>query len=987
VARLSNRRLESPPRAPGARAASPFAPILALLFVLLSACSSTRSGPVPAAGTLKTLKDRSLVLPEDPGVPPDSEAAMRAYRDFLQQAAGDPQRPEAMRRLGDLEMESADARAAGASAGTGTAPVPGGGAPAATAAAVPGTTAPAAGEPLPPTASNYQAAVDLYLELLRAYPQSPDNDRVLYQLAHAYEQGGDLEAALRVLDRLVREYPKTRVYDEAQFRRGEIMFTLRNYAGAEQAYATVIRNLERTPFTERSLYMHGWSVYKQGRLDEALVSFFDVLDLKLGGRDESVPLEELPGLSRADRELVEDTLRVTSICLENLQGAETIPAYTTTDLRHRYEYRIYRSLGDTYLSQERVKDAADTFLAFVRRFPLHAQAPVLQARVIDIYQHAGFEALALDAKKEYVERYGPQSEYAQANPGAWTQDARPLVKGFLVELAHRDHALAQKSRKSEDRQLAVHWYRVLIDGFPQEPETAGANFLLAELLYEDGRYAGAAAEYEKTAYHYPAHEKSADAGYAALLAYAKEQDQLPAEQRPAVERTSIDSALQFGTVFAGDARVAAVLTNAAERLYALGDATRAMAVARRVLALQPPATPEQQRVAWTVVGHAAFDGGQFATAEQAYGEVLARTGASDAGRTALVERVAAAVYKQGEQARAAGRLPEAVEHFNRVATVAPQSPVRATAQYDAAAALIELKQWDAAAGTLEDFRRRYPGHPLQAGVGAKLALAYTEGGQWAQAAAEYERLSASASDPALARGSLWQAAELYERAQARAPAVAAYERYVQRFPAPFENAIEARARLLGLARTEGNPARTLARTRELMSAEQQGGSARTPHTRLLGAQAALALAEPVAAEYRSVALVEPLKKQLKLKKARMEDALKSYAVATDYGVAEVTTEATFRTAELYRDFGKALLASQRPKGLSKDELEQYDVLLEEQAFPFEEKATGLHEANARHSAEGIYDKWVKASFEALAALRPVRYGKNERSEEAIDAIR
>ncbi len=136
-----------------------------------------------------------------------------------------------------------------------------------------------------------------------------------------------------------------------------------------------------------------------------------------------------------------------------------------------------------------------------------------------------------------------------------------------------------------------------------------------------------------------------------------------------------------------------------------------------------------------------------------------------------------------------------------------------------------------------------------------------------------------------------------------------------------------------------------------------------------------------------MALVEPLKRQLKLKKDRLETALKAYAAAADYGVAEVSTAATFQTAELYRDFGKALMTSQRPKGLKKDELEQYNVLLEEQAFPFEEKAIELHELNARRTIGGIYDESVRASFTALGQMRPARYGKIERAPGVIDAIR
>ena len=117
------------------------------------------------------------------------------------------------------------------------------------------------------------------------------------------------------------------------------------------------------------------------------------------------------------------------------------------------------------------------------------------------------------------------------------------------------------------------------------------------------------------------------------------------------------------------------------------------------------------------------------------------------------------------------------------------------------------------------------------------------------------------------------------------------------------------------------------------------------------------------------------------------EALEAYAKVEEYGVAAVSTQATYAMADLYRHLGKSLLESDRPRGLKGDELEQYNVLLEEQAFPFEEKAIELHEANAKRASEGIYDKWVKQSFEALARLRPVRYGKAERSEGVIDAIR
>src|SRR5690606_32866594 len=71
--------------------------------------------------------------------------------------------------------------------------------------------------------------------------------------------------------------------------------------------------------------------------------------------------------------------------------------------------------------------------------------------------------------------------------------------------------------------------------------------------------------------------------------------------------------------------------------------------------------------------------------------------------------------------------------------------------------------------------------------------------------------------------------------------------------------------------------------------------------------------------------------------------------------------------------------SERPRNMDEDTLEQYVLLLEDEAVVFEERAIELHEANDALAREGLYDEGVKASFEALAKLVPARYGKTELS--------
>ena len=656
-------------------------------------------------------------------------------------------------------------------------------------------------------------------------------------------------------------------------------------------------------------------------------------------------------------------------------------------LRHDYEYRLYQALGGLYQTQQRVKDAADTYLDFVHRYPLHPQSPGLLARVVDIYQQAGFEALVWDVKRQFVDAYGAGSPFAQQRADLWQGEIRDHARSYLVEIAKRDHALSQQNADAGSRHRAIDAYQRLLQGYPGDADAAQVNFLLAELLFEDHRFGEAATEYEKTAYQYLPHPRSADSGYAALLAYAAQEPGLSSPaQRLQLTQSQVESAVRFADTFASDPRVPDVLVDAARKAFAAHDADRSADLARRLLA-QPDLPDGSRRIlAWNILAQGAFESGAFDDAEKAYLEVRSRLRPDDPRRHEVDERLAVSVYKQGEAAQKAGDLAGAARTYLRVGEVSPASPVRANAQFDAANAQIQLHDWSAAAATLEDFRARFADHALAPQVDLKLAAVYAEAQRWPEAAKEYEHLSMR-GDPALAAQAQWQAAELFEKGGQTASARHAYTEYVQRFPAPFEQAIEARVRLVKLARVNGSPDDLLAARRALIDAEKGGGEARTAHTRLVAATEALALAEPDETAYRQVALVEPLKAQLKLKKARLESALATLAQASEFGVAEITTEATYRSAALYQDFAKAMLASERPAGLNKDELEQYDVLLEEQSFPFEEKAGRLFETDARHTLDGLYDDWVRRSYIALARWRPVRFDKPELSEDVIDAVR
>jgi TolA-binding protein len=925
---------------------------LCCLGALAPAAEAARKSKQPA--TLADLAQRSVTVQS--GVPATADVATAAgsYEDFLKIDGADPAlRAQALRRLGDLRLGEAEAAAA------------------------------REGSEQQVHAAAAQA-VAAYRGLLAEQPDYAGADAVTYQLARALEFSGDTDGALVELDRLVAQYPRSAHFAEAEFRRGEAFFSARRYADAERAYAAVLASSPTTEFAEQARYKYAWSLFKQNRDEESSAAFLSLLDTLLAEPGAAKPRSDL---SRAQRELADDALRALSITFAAADGTPALQAALDRHGPAVYEARLYGALGDLYVEKERYQDGAEAYRAFAHRHPMDAEAPLLVVRATAAYEQGGFASLVLDNKRQLVVEYGPSSAFWAAHADAIDPVVSAAVRSGLLDLAQHHHALAQKTGSAQERDEAVRWYRDYLAGFDASPQAAATRLLLADLLFEGERFEEAAVEYERAAYGYRDNPEAARAAYAALVAYAEAGKRAAEPARADLSRREVDSSLRFADTFPASPEVPGVLTRACKTLFDAGDALRAEQVAQRVLALGTRADAGQQLVAWTVLAHGYFD--SYAQAEAAYAELVQRLPAGDPLRAEATERLAASVYRQAEAKRQAGDAQGAVDDFLRVAAVAPESPTRAAAEFDAATLLIGMQDWGRAASVLEDFRRDHPGSALQPEATRKLAVAYLEGGRPLQAAAEFDRIAASQGEPLeVRRAARWQAAELYASNGDVAAARREYAAYVAEYPAPFAPAFEARHELALLARAAGDGRDRERWLQDMIAADATAGAERTDRSRLLAAESALELARPLDAAARSVRLAVPLDRSLLARKQSLESALAAYGRAADYSIASVTTAATYAMADLYRDFGRALLESERPRDLTPEEIEQYDLLLEEQAFPFEEKAIAIHELNARRAAEGLYDDAVRASFAALAELKPGRYARPERLADlgAVDSM-
>ncbi|MEM8844791.1 MAG: tetratricopeptide repeat protein, partial [Pseudomonadota bacterium] len=520
--------------------------------------------------TIDDLKEHDVDLTTDIPVENSRKKAIHSYRELL---VDQEESPEVLRRLGDLRLEeNEDLRTIDHSEELDV-------------------------NRYTTLIVDYQETIDLYEHLLDVQSDYELNDVVLYQLSRAYESADDRENMLRSLDRLVAAFPESDYYNEAQFRRGEILFIDKKYKQAERAYTEVIKFGEEGRFYQNALYKQGWSHFKLMDYDIGLHSFIGLIDTMI--KDDVD--QDYEKLTRPQKELLDDSLRALALSYGYLGGATEISGYFTQNGRRTYEVMIYDRLGQQFFDKRRYSDAANTYREFVKHNQFSSKAPDFQIKAIETFIKGRFPSEALDAKKQFVKSYELNSEYWAHNEIEELPHIVDYLKTSIVDLSKFYHSIAQKSKKKPDYIEATYWYRVYIDSFPEDPQSPKMNFLLADIWFEIKEYDNAIVEFEKTAYNYPVHEQSSEAGYAALVAYNDWLSSIEDKQEKIqVKSKQIDSTFKFADNYPQHPQAPVALTKASEDLFSQKNYTRAIEASTLLVEKFPNTDLKLRKSAWTV---------------------------------------------------------------------------------------------------------------------------------------------------------------------------------------------------------------------------------------------------------------------------------------------------------------------------------------------------------------------------------------------------
>lgn len=814
---------------------------------------------------------------------------------------------------------------------------------------------------------DHSKSISIYNEILKQYPERQENDSVLYQLAHGYSDEANIDQATEALQRLVTQYPTSSLRQEAYFRLGEFFFELGRHENAIQAYEKALQ-APSEDFLEIALYKKGWAYFAKRQYEQSIDTFLTLLDRRAVLTEAGEKRPVLHDLPPAERQLLEDAIRALPLAFDELGGSAHLTAYLEKKGRRDYEDYLFRSLADLYLRQERHGEAVATLETFLRTHPTHREAPYLMAKIIEIQTDRKKPDSVLKAKEALIGSFGKESLWYQEASETDRQRFHPLYKETSYELVLYAHAKAQQTKQAEDYKVSVARARQFLSVFPRAVERARVNFLLAEGLFELKRYEESAREYEITAFDYPLHPQSRDAAYNFLIAL----EQVPTEASPPLR----EAIRRFVNQFPEDPQIPRLLLKSAQYAFGLENYPAARQDAEQVirLNLQEPALNYQAR---KLIALSYFKEGNYAQAARDLEELLGLEIPKEDEKE-LRTFWASSLYKLAEEQKAAGNRQEAARRFIQLYEEMPGTPIGERALLDSATLSVELGQYQEAIGSLKRFLEAYPQSDRRKESLEQLALLHEKQEEFPKAIETYRQL-AEASDPIEAAQWYWIIGELSEKMEDWKGARQAFLRVSEKNPNEDKNlqalwrAAQASDRLEEPEQVEALLHRILESYKRL-----QNPSAQMAYT---ASEAHLELAERRFQDFKAVQLVAPLEANLERKRGLLKEALGHYSKVVDFKIPGHITAATYKTGVLFEEFRDALLNSERPEGLTPQQLEQYSFLLEEQAYPFEEKAIAAYEANIRHAQQqALYDEWVKKSYQKLGLLLPAKYARPEMEE-------
>ncbi len=808
------------------------------------------------------------------------------------------------------------------------------------------------GEPRLPQ-REYTKLIQYFRQIRKSYQSGYGSDALLYGIAFAlYEEGREQES-MQAFEELILDYTTSTYFVEASFRLGEHYYDSYRNIDAMDAYLRVME-FPKSVFYDKALYKMGWLYYRLDDIENSASSFLKAFErsgvYKKGGFQD----EALSGVVMSLGRFAEHT-----------KALEFLNRQRVTD----NSATVYFKLADRLVAETRYREAIKVYQSFVEKFPVSDKLPFIFDQMAHLYDSLDNKKKSTEMRFLLITRFNPESLKVGGDTDASGELAK-LVADSIITLLRESQRTAGKAATGGGRDAAaltriIRIARIYNESFVEGKLRKEVTVALAEALFEMEYYSKAAQEYENAVALEVDPKKAGDIAYTAFLTY-----EIVFYRYDKDKRITTDIVRRLAMVLTGYRTKFEKADKLQQVIYKLADVyARAGNYALASSLVADIAMGKDAARAYKKAADFALSGGDLAAAEPLYAKLVSVEGGSE-----NKEKLSAIRYKLAEDLLDLGEYTAARDRFNEAYATYKRSKV-------AESSLIMIARIEMEEGEVDEFRvfkaavMRIVKHNTLSKAPVVLLV---EAGRMIE---DFEPAVAAGLylyGAGLAKGSAesfklyYASALLYEKAE---------------MPVDQEKALMSALRSKGVVpalRPEltyrlGFLQMELGRGSSALRTLKPLTDSKTMNDMYVIKARLLLLASRLE-DYKELRLTHPFEKTLKRKTQLIESLIRDYtriAAKASTVAPEVLPQVFYSMGSAFENFRDSIINSDRPRGLTKDEKVEYQFLLEEMAYPYDDRSVEAYEKTLKSAlVQSLYDKWLFMGVARLAYLRPVLYKRS-----------
>ncbi len=351
-------------------------------------------------------------------------------------------------------------------------------------------------------------ALGVFQGLLKEYPRHPRIDEIIFFIGFVDMETGDTTTGLRYLERVVREFPRSRKYEEAVVYLGDHFFDAAKFREALAKYR-ILLNRKESPLYDYAVYKSAWCELNTGEQLRGL-------------RDMKALIANLEGNKEASKfNLREQALKDLVIFYGEVGQVDEAIAYFSDKLGRDKAMENLKLIADILRSKARDQDAVIAYEKLIEQFPESPESPRLALGLNECLSRLGVGEKAVTNMVAALAKYNPNSNWFKNMPQEKVADAKSAMTDLSVEAAREGyffHNSAQKSSNKNSYRYALEIYQALLAYFPQFPDRKKVAFYRGEILFAQAKWLDASDAYMIAARTPPKDKLADESAYDALLA-------------------------------------------------------------------------------------------------------------------------------------------------------------------------------------------------------------------------------------------------------------------------------------------------------------------------------------------------------------------------------------------------------------------------------------------------------------------------------------